>query len=240
MQGKSHQEVYQAFIDFITSDIQRERSRTNRRMMSVFLWCFLIPALSSITVLILVKMRILPRSARNNLDWVVLVLPVLYSLYILGSEVLLHTPAILRRGGGALTLEQSVREGAWRQNIVDTMERSLGATADEWQWVVTSFRMDLKAMQYRTKFLTALAGSVFFLIMQGIDSLTDGEGKVTWVKSAVLGWIETSGSDISQFVGLSLFLVLLYLSGSQTYQSMTRYGNCAELILLKKRGQDRS
>jgi hypothetical protein len=98
--------------------------------------------------------------------------------------------------------------------------------------------MDLQAMEYRTKYLTALAGAVFFLIMQGIDSLTDGEGKVTWVKSSVLGWVETSSSDLSQFVGLALFLVLLYLSGSQTYQSLKRYLNCIELLARKDSQSD--
>ena len=38
-----------------------------------------------------------------------------------------------------------------------------------------------------------------------------------------------SESDSLQFVGLGLFLILLYLSGNQTYHSLRRYLVCAEL-----------
>jgi hypothetical protein len=115
------------------------------------------------------------------------------------------------------------------------MDKTLAASADEWDWIIANFKMDLRSMEYRTKYLTALAGAVFFLLMQGIDSIVDGEGKSTWVRTATLGWIETSSSDLSQFVGLALFLVLLYLSGSQTYHSLRRYLDCAELVRYQNR-----
>src|SRR5688500_12585214 len=127
MQGKSQQELYQSFLDFIANDVQRERHQVNRRMMSVFFWCFFIPTASSISVLILVKLHVLPKNARNHLDWLVLILPVCYSLYVLSSEVLSHIPAIFRRGGGANSLEQSRREGEWRERISESMEKFVGA-----------------------------------------------------------------------------------------------------------------
>lgn len=230
---KSRQELYQAMIEFIATDIQRERRRVNRRMLNVFFWCFLLPALITVSVLILVKLQILPRAARNHLDWLVLIFPVFYSLYILSSEVLIGVPSAFRKGGIAITLGQAIQEGEWRDKTSEAMERSVSASSEDWAWLVASFKIDLQSMQYRTKYLTALAGAVFFLLMQGIDSLTDDGGKTTWVKSSLLGWIETSSNDLSQFVGLGLFLVLLYLSGSQTYQSLIRYLGCAELILKK-------
>src|ERR1700733_4272167 len=98
MQGKTRFEHYQNFIEFIAHDIQRERHQVNRKMFSVFLWCFLLPTVSTLTILILVKLRIFPRSARNHLDWLVLILPVFYSLYVLGSEVLVQVPAAFRKG----------------------------------------------------------------------------------------------------------------------------------------------
>jgi hypothetical protein len=64
--------------------------------------------------------------------------------------------------------------------------------------------------------------------MQGIDTL-GGEEKVTWVKSPFTGWVETGTSDFSQFVGLGLFLMLLYLSGNQTQRAVARYLDCVEL-----------
>jgi len=232
MPGKVRQESYSAFIEFIAKDIQKERHLANRRMLSVFFWCFFLPAVISLSILLLVKLQALPRSARTHLDWVVLILPTFYSIYILSSEVLAQIPSAFRRGGIATTLAQSVKEGEWRDRVTAAMEQTVVGTKEEWGWTIASFRMDLQAMQYRTKYLTALAGAVFFLLMQGIDSLTGTEDRVTWVKTT-MGWVDASPHDFSQFVGLGLFLVLLYLSGSQTYQSLQRYLNCAELVYRK-------
>ena len=55
-----------------------------------------------------------------------------------------------------------------------------------------------------------------------------------------MGWIESSSNDFSQLVGLRLFLLLLYLSGNQTYHSLMRYLHCAELNIIahdRKSGQ---
>ena len=208
----------------------------NRRMFSVLLWCFFLPVMISMVVLILVKLHIFPRSAKNYLDWIVLIFPVFYSLYVLSSEVLAQVPLALKRGGIATTLEHAGREGAWRERVSDSMGRTFGMDSQDWGWIISSFKMDLEAMQHRTRYLTALAGAVFFLLMQGIDTLVDGEEKMVWVKSS-LGWIETSSNHFSQFVGLALFLVLLYLSGSQIHGSLWRYLNCAELVARRSLSQ---
>jgi hypothetical protein len=229
MQGKTRVELYQAFLDFVANDIQGERSRVNRKVVSVFVWCFLIPAVITMTTLIFIKLRIFPRGFRSHLDWAVLVFPVLYSLYILSSEVLVQVPKTFRRGGIATTLGQSFKEGAWRDRVSESMIRTVDATADEWEWIIANFKMDLEAMQYRTRYLTALGGAVFFLIMQGIDSLTDGVGKVAVIKATSFGLVEVTSGDLAQYVGLFLFLILLYLSGSQTTNHLFRYLNCAEL-----------
>lgn len=230
MQGKTPNEVYKSFLDFIAVDIQQERRVVNRRILSVFFWCFLLPALISITVLLLVKMRVFPRNVKSHLDWLVLVLPVLYSLYILSSEVLAQVPTAFKKGGIATTLEQAAKEGEWRERVSESMGRLVVASEAEWEWIILSFKMDLAAMEHRTRYLTALAGAVFFLLMQGIDTFTGSDEKMPLVKPSLLGWIESSSNDFSQVVGLALFLVLLYLSGSQIYQSLWRYLNCAELV----------
>jgi hypothetical protein len=240
MQKRSQNDLYQDFIEFISRDIQRERYLVNRRMLSVFVWCFFLPALVSATVLLLVKLGVLPRSVRSYLDWLVLILPIFYSLYILGFEVLAQVPSAFRKGKIATSLAQAIKENEWRQRVMGAMLQSLNITPEEWNWLIVSFRMDLLAMQNRTRYLTALAGAVFFLLMQGIDSLTDNDEKLTWTQAAFLGWVESSSNYLAQFVGLALFLVLLYLSGSQTYQSLKRYLNCAELIQCELEGRKRT
>jgi hypothetical protein len=234
MQNHSRQELYRAFIEFIRNDSQRERSAVNRRMLGVALWCFVLPTLVALSVLLLVKWNVLPPRARGFLDWLVLVFPVTYSVYFLSSEVLREVPAAFRRGGIANTLGQSLKEGEWRERVCEGMRRSLHASGDDWTWLTASFRMDLDSLQYRNRYLTALGGAVFFLIMQGIDSITDTD-KTTWIRDSVLGWVEAASySDLSQYVGLALFLVLLYLSGSQNYHSLQRYMHCAELLALER------
>lgn len=228
-------ELYRSFLDFISAETQRERSVVNRRMLSVFVWCFLLPTVISFTILLLVKLNVLPLRARGYTDWLVLVFPVIYSLYFLGSEVLRDIPTAFRRGGMGTTLGQALKEGEWRHRTCDAIRKSIPASSEEWRWIISNFKMDLAVMRYRTRYLTALAGAVFFLIMQGIDSIAEepDQQKVTWMKDSVLGWIETSSGDMSQFIGLGLFLVLLYLSGSQTSHSLHRYLNCAELLAVE-------
>jgi len=231
-------EAYRVFLDFVGNDVQRERLYSNRRMFSVFLWCFLMPSVVSIAFLLLIKVGVFPRKARVNLDWLILVFPVFYSLYILSSEVLSGIPTIFRRGGLAASLKQAEREGQWRERVCDSLVTSVNLSESEWEWVLTSFRIDLENIRHRTKYLTALAGAVFFLVMQGIDSIGDGAENL-WLKNPLMGWAEAT-NDISQLMALGLFLVLLYLSGSQTYHSLLRYLNCAELASLQRRNPSQS
>lgn len=229
---KTRSELYREFLEFIREDIQRERHQAHRRMLSAFFWCFLLPVALSASILALIRIGWLPRSTRAQLDWVLLIFPVIYTLYVLGSEVMSQIPAAFRKGGLASSLNPSLKELEWRTRVTGAMRDSIqspgGISRDDWAWVAQSFRIDLRAMNYRTGYLTALAGAVFFLIMQGIDTL-GGEEKVTWVKSPFTGWVETGTSDFSQFVGLGLFLMLLYLSGNQTQRAVARYLDCVEL-----------
>ena len=62
-------DLYRELIEFVRMDVQSERHQVNRRMFSVFFWCFLIPAILSVCVLLLIKFHILPHRARGFLDW---------------------------------------------------------------------------------------------------------------------------------------------------------------------------
>jgi hypothetical protein len=230
---RSKTDTYREFIDFVRQDLQRERMAVHRRMFNVFVWCFALPAAFTIALLVLIKLHWLPRTARAYLEWMVLIFPVCYSLYVLSSEVVAQMPVVLRRGGLHGTLGQALKEAEWRERTRESMERAVQAAPGEWPWIVESFRVDLRALQYRTRYLTVLAGAVFFLIMEGIDSLGGAalETSVSWVRNPITGWTETSTYDVSQFIGLTLFLVLLYLSGNQSYQALLKYLDCAELSL---------
>lgn len=237
MQRRSKQEIYRSFLEFIRADSRRERNLVSRRMRSVFFWCFILPALLSVLTLILIRLNVIPFRIRSYLDWVILIFPVSYSIYFISSEVIREVPVAFRSGGLATSLGQSLKEGEWRDLVCEGMRKSISASAQEWQWIVSSFHIDLLNLRYRSKYLTALAGAVFFLLMQGIDSITgQDDGRTTWVKDSALGWLEIASNDTSQFVGLALFLVLLYLSGIQTYHSLQRYLDCAELVSMENGG----
>ena len=229
MQGKSRTELYKQFLDFITHDVQNERQKENRRLLNVFVWSFILPAVTSALLILLVKTGVLPRAARNYLDWAILIFPVSFALYLLSSEVLTQIPATIKRGGIATELSQATKEGFWREKVCDGMIRSIGSDPADWVWLIASFRIDLQKIHNRTRYLTALAGAVFYLLLQGIDLLGEEKNQVTWVKSP-MGFGEVSQNDFSQFIGLGLFLVLFYLAGSQTFHSLSRYLNCAELV----------
>ena len=234
---RAREDAYREFIEFVRIDVQRERLLVHRRMFSVFFWCFALPAAVSLGTLLLIKFRVLPIKARAIQDWMVLVFPVCYSLYVLGSEVIAQVPTVLRKGGVSGTLGQALKDAQWRERVGESMGRAVRAGEEEWRWIIENYRIDMASLQHRARYLTALAGAVFFLLMQGIDSLAGGDAEqaVSWTRNPITGLTETSNYDFSQFVGLGLFLVLLYLSGNQTYHSLARYLHCAEFNRVKSR-----
>jgi hypothetical protein len=234
MLHKTRTELYQVFLEFIAEDIRKENYLASRKLWGVFFWCFLAPVIVSIVILMLVRLRLVPPRLRASLDWVLLIFPVLYSLYILGSEVLIQIPFILKKGGAAVALKQSLKESLWRERVTGSLRHSLGdLQREDWEWIILQFKIDLESMRYRVKYLTALAGAVFFMIMQGIDSIVEApEESMGWIKIVGPGKMQwfTSNNQV-QFVGLGLFLVLLYLSGSQSTRTYKKYLDCLELNL---------
>lgn len=233
---RSKRDLYISFLGFISKEIQHERSKVNRRMFSVFLWSFILPAITAITLLTLVKMGLLPRTSKNYLEWVILVFPVAYSLYLLGAEVLIQVPSTFKKSGVATVLKQAADESQWRERISEELVKQLGGSPDDWDWINLNFKMDLDKLIYRARYLTALAGAVFYLVLQGIDLIGEDTPAVTWMKSPV-GWVEVTQNNYPQFIGLGLFLILFYLSGSQTYHMLSRYLSCAALIQHSKKRQ---
>jgi hypothetical protein len=215
--------TYRRNLEFVQTLHQKDRLDVNRRMLSVFIWCFLAPVVTVAFVILMVNFGILPRVFRSYQDWIILIFPVLYSLYFLGSQVLSGVPDAFRRGGFGMTLGQAAREADWRIEVCTAMEKELVWPDEDWHWVISNADEDLERMQMRTRHLTALAGAVFFLIMQGIDSLTN-DNAFTVVAA------DPTSTTSSEWIGLALFLLLLYLSGQQSVQTLRRFLSCARLV----------
>jgi hypothetical protein len=220
--------LYHRYLEFVQAAHQKDRMDVNRRMRSVFVWCFLAPVVTVAVVVLLVNFGILPRAFRSYQDWILLFFPVLYSLYFLGSQVLSGVPEAFRRGGFGVTLGQAAQEADWRIEVCGAMEKEFEWSDDEWHWVVANAEEDLERMQMRTRHLTALAGAVFFLIMQGIDSLTNDNAFTVLAA-------DPTATTSSEWIGLALFLLLLYLSGQQSVQILRRYLSCARFVREQKK-----
>lgn len=233
-----HSELYREFVDYIRLDIQRERLAANRRMLGVFLWCFIIPAAVAISVLVMVKLGFLPRRLSRYMDWLIVIFPVAYGLYMLSSDAIRQLPVMFRRGGIAATLGRALEDEQWRSRVFTEMKskffnepKLMEKRISSWHWLIDNFAIDLQNLQNRTRYLTALAGAVFFLIYQGIDAFDGPHAEPRWSTSSIMSWFEASSSSFTQFFALGIFLLLLYVSGSQVYHSLERYLQCARLLL---------
>ncbi|MBI3534071.1 MAG: hypothetical protein HY072_01105 [Deltaproteobacteria bacterium] len=233
MQRSSFTELYETFLDFVRQEIQKERSTVNKKMLSVLLWCFVFPALLSIIIVILTNLRILPFYTRHYLDWILLAFPVFYALYFLNSEVLKDLPSLFKKGGMTTTLNQALKDTKWREHVCDELEKKIKLNDEELGQIASHFKIDLDNLYSRIRFITVLAGAVFFLILKGLDLFFDTDSKnIIQNNSHFIN--KPSNYDFSELIVLGLFLIIFYLSGNQTYRSLLRFLQCTELCIRKR------
>lgn len=241
MQHRTRTELYRDFIQFVQRDTQRERTVFKRRMVNVLIWCLALPAFFSMVYTVGVKAGLIATRYQKYSDWIMLAFPVVYSLYFLRSHMAAEAGAEWRKAGIAGNLGQTLRQAEWRDRTCTELQRVVPAREGDWPWISQSFRMDIEEFQNRTKFITALAGAVFFLIFQGLDLLSsDGGHRTEYTPSMVISWVEVASSQMIELAALVLFLVLLYLSGMETVHSLERYLNCSELLRLKAEEEKRA
>jgi len=220
-------ELYEKFLEYVSNDLQKQRRVLHRRMFILLGWCFVAPALFTLALLLLVKFHILPAPYRAFTEWGVIGFPVLYTLYVLGDEVVREAPSLLKKGGLSNTLMTNLREAQWREQMIESMKRDFFRSPLDWSWLMKNFEVDLDRFKARHHFLTILSSAVFGLINYGIGRLSEPED-VTFVQHPTMGLIQFS-TDWSQTIVVVLFLVLFYLSGMQTYRSLHRYFECLEV-----------
>lgn len=233
---KNKMDLYTAFLKFIQEDSQKDRMQVHQQMFSTLLWCFLIPVVFSALILFMVKMGFFPQRAKAWSDVALLIFPLLYSAYFLGSQVLVDVPHLFRSGGLSMSLRQTLKEGKWRTDTTSRMSKSVQATAAEWEWMAENFKMDLRILLGRTRFLIALGGTLFFLLSQSFEFVDHSATLNASLSGLPVGaelfvrLFRYFSIEISAVVSLVLFLILLYLTGTQLYHSLHRYLDCAELL----------
>lgn len=204
----------------------------NRRMLGVFIWCFIIPAAALAAGILLIKYQILPARSRALLDSVLLLFPLGYSILVLLREAILEARRRPKMGGLDPFLRQSLSDAQWREGTAEKLRRAVPADPQEWAWIASNFSQDVETMRYRTRFLTALSGTVLFLISQGIDLLDPPQEFPPMMEGRIfIRWLLSVTGEFTQMIGLALFLVLLYLSWSQTLRSLERFLGSIRLLV---------
>ncbi|MEK7690982.1 MAG: hypothetical protein AAB425_08175, partial [Bdellovibrionota bacterium] len=117
---------YRVFLEFVRKDSQRDRSRTNRFMVGVFLWCFLFPMVLSVAMVLLLKTGVLAREYRWVMDWLMLVFPVAYSLYFLAAQLIPEMSSVFVRGGLSPAIAQALKESNWRTERAAELRDAFG------------------------------------------------------------------------------------------------------------------
>ncbi len=144
-----------------------------------------------------------------------------------------------RKGAALSALSQFLIEGVWRDGIVEKMKRALTFTQSEWQWIALNFQMDLKSIEFRSRAMTVLSGTIFFFILQGLDLLDPDVEPVLELSTFNLMNLIGSGLDkLAQLVALALFLILVNLTGAETLESLKKYLNAAKLLGRPERDED--
>jgi hypothetical protein len=233
MQIKSRVDLYKDFLNLVERENRREQSVVNRRIMAVFLWCFILPVICAVMMLILIHLNVVPRHFRSKMDWIILGFPISYAIYFLTSELIRDLPNFFKRGGMTNILKQSHKDFVWRERTIEAIRSLSGIQSSDWKWIAKNYEVDLNGMAFRVKYLTFFAAAVFFLILQGFDSIPSEfvysvEPVVT--PKLFYHWFDSVLNKLLEFASLGIFLGLFYLSGMQSHRNLDRYRECLELI----------
>lgn len=213
---------YRSFVEFVSEEIRREKLAGHRKMLFVLIACFIVPAILAVIIGALSRRGLMPATSSSLVSTLILVFPIGYSIIILARE--------FRRGVKQPgLLNNTLREAEWRSGVSTRIASRLSISPPDLRWLIQQFGFDIEGMAYRNRYLTGLAGAVLFLLMEGIDLVADPQPLgVSQTLVTPHGVWQVSGTDLAQFVGLSLFLVLFYLSGSHACQTLRRYLRCLE------------
>src|SRR5438045_2472388 len=105
-------------------------------MLGVFMWCFLVPAATSAIILIGVKTGLLPSRLRSVVDSLILIFPILYALYILGSEMLAESRTTSKRGSLQQWFRQILRDATWRKEKAILLRTHCPGTKEDYRWLL--------------------------------------------------------------------------------------------------------
>ena len=226
---------YFQLVQWIQSDLKKDRVMVNRKVFSVVLWCLILPAMVSMLIYGLRKYGIVDQV--RYADGIVFLPPFLYALYSLWPT-LRDLPRVFKKGGIGALLEESAREVEWRERVAGQLRSELNLTEKEWRLVYFHFQQDIERMKEQNRYLTVLTGVVLFFMFQFLD--LGGSGEVVFEAGPagmVKAWVDQFTQWGVQLLSLFLFSSLFYLSGLQFQRYLIRYGVCLKRIVFEKENE---
>ncbi len=216
---------YAAILLWIQEDLRKDRFAVHRRIFMILLWCLILPAIIASLLMVGIRLGWLPADWKRFLDWVTVMFPAGFALYVFVTEVATGFPAWIRVGGLGGVLKQIQQESEWRASARERVAAKFKLSPSAWLVVAKRYEADLKQVQFRTNFLVGLGSAVFFILLQGLDLASETDPRPLAVEGPkllihlVTLWNET----FTRITSLGIFSVLLYLSGVQMVATLRRY-----------------
>lgn len=224
---------YEALLELIEVELQQGRLLTHKRMFFVFLWSFFFPALTLILFILMNKFKVLPQLVRMNFDWILLSFPVGYAIFYLLFEALKDLPMWFKKGGYFLALRQNLKESQWRSDFNSKVILLFKDQKIDWQWMIHSFRADLRRMRNQTRHLTIIAAATFFFVFEGMNFfIEEPKASMSPTPHTLFQYFDHFSQNSIQLFTFILFFALLYQASLQVVYSLERYLDC--LILLEQ------
>ncbi len=222
-------QIYEQFSSWIKLDVNRDRAITNRKILSVAVWCLILPIF--LTLIAFLNRKFFQFNIDRYTDDIIFFPPLVYVLISLWPT-LRDLPRVFKKGGFVALVEDSQREVEWREKTSLQMNADLRFGKNEWTLVSFHLKHELDRMRDQNKYMTILTGAVLFLMFQFLDLGGNSDMvRAVGAQAMVRGWVEQFAQWSYQFFSLLLFTALFYLSGTQYRRNLLRYLVCVDRII---------
>ena len=221
---------YSQFVNWVQTDMKKDRAVVNRKVFSVVVWCLLFPIVVSGILYFLRKYLIIGQV--RYFDQIIFFPPFVYAMYSIWPT-LRAIPRVFRKGGLGAILEESTREVEWREKTAENLQQDLKLTPKEWESIAFHLEQDLLRMNEQNRYMTILSAVVLFFMFQFLD-LGGGSDVMREAGNPglVKAWVDQFSQWSIQVMSLTLFSSLFYLSGLQFQRYLNRYWVCVKRITM--------
>lgn len=223
--------TFKMLAEWIQTDLQSDRKAMNKKILNVVLWCLGYPTL--LVVLLLLIRRLNFFYLDRYFDYIVFFPPAIYIIISIWP-MLREVPTVFKKGGISAHLDETTQEIKWREARTSKMIQDLKLNPLEWQQIQFHLKNEIERFREQNRYMTILTGSVLFLLFQFLD-LGNPDPAFVYSKnpqSLAAFWVNQFSQWSVQVFSLIIFVVLFYLSGTQSQRILSRYLVCIDKIVL--------